>query len=190
MHHKVVFLGDSGVGKTSIIKRRTENAFSIQMACTIGVDHEKVEIITPAGIVELFLWDTAGQEQFCSMMPHYLRNSSVAVFVCSAIDPISIDSVQTRWLTLMQSFRTIRLAVAVVNKMDLMDDHPRLREDLTAQLGAKFASVYFVSAKTNDGIDSLFLDIAIQVAESSATVPLGSIQLDGANGSRKGDRCC
>mmetsp|Transcript_27998 Transcript_27998/g.37930 ORF Transcript_27998/g.37930 Transcript_27998/m.37930 type:complete len:88 (+) Transcript_27998:48-311(+) len=81
MKYKIVFLGDQSVGKTSLILRFTENTFDSKYQATIGIDFLTKTLFVDDKMVRLQLWDTAGQERFRSLIPSYIKDSSVAV-VC------------------------------------------------------------------------------------------------------------
>ena len=82
---KFLVLGDTGVGKTSILTRYVEDRFSTTFSTTVGVDfcQKKVKYDYEGRQlnVQLQLWDTAGQERFRSLIPSYIRDSTVAVVV-------------------------------------------------------------------------------------------------------------
>ena len=79
--YKLVFLGDQGVGKTSIITRFMYDSFDTAYQATIGIDFLSKTMYLDDRTVRLQLWDTAGQERFRSLIPSYIRDSSVAVIV-------------------------------------------------------------------------------------------------------------
>jgi len=79
--YKLVFLGDQGVGKTSIITRFMYDSFDKNYQATIGIDFLSKTMYLEDRTVRLQLWDTAGQERFRSLIPSYIRDSSVAVIV-------------------------------------------------------------------------------------------------------------
>ena len=79
--HKLVFLGDIYVGKTSIINRFMYDSFDTNYQATIGIDFLSKTLYLDDRTVRLQLWDTAGQERFRSLIPNYIRDSSVAVIV-------------------------------------------------------------------------------------------------------------
>jgi len=86
---KLVFLGEQSVGKTSLITRFMYDNFDAQYAATIGIDFLSKTMYLDDRTVRLQLWDTAGQERFRSLIPSYIRDSSVAVVV---YDVTSISS--------------------------------------------------------------------------------------------------
>ncbi|RRT68495.1 hypothetical protein BHE74_00012656 [Ensete ventricosum] len=77
--YKLVFLGDQSVGKTSIITRFMYDKFDTTYQATIGIDFLSKTMYLEDRTVRLQLWDTAGQERFRSLIPSYIRDSSVAV---------------------------------------------------------------------------------------------------------------
>jgi Ras-related protein Rab-6A len=87
---KLVFLGEQSVGKTSLITRFMYDNFDAQYAATIGIDFLSKTMYLEDRTVRLQLWDTAGQERFRSLIPSYIRDSSVAVVVYD-VTSISVD---------------------------------------------------------------------------------------------------
>ena len=78
---KLLIIGDSGVGKSSLLVRFADNTFSGNYITTIGVDFKIRTIEINGERVKLQIWDTAGQERFRSLIPSYIRDSTVAVVV-------------------------------------------------------------------------------------------------------------
>ena len=87
--YKLVFLGDQNVGKTSIITRFMYDSFDAAYQATIGIDFLSKTMYLEDRTVRLQLWDTAGQERFRSLIPSYIRDSSVAVVVYDITDRAS-----------------------------------------------------------------------------------------------------
>ena len=86
---KVVFLGEQSVGKTSVTTRFMYDTFDNAYQATIGIDFLSKTMFLDDRTVRLQLWDTAGQERFRSLIPSYIRDSTVAVVV---YDITSIES--------------------------------------------------------------------------------------------------
>lgn len=76
---KVVFVGDSGVGKTSLLSREAENTFTKEHLATIGVDFRMKTYQVGKLSVKAQLWDTAGQERFRSIQKPYYRGISIMI---------------------------------------------------------------------------------------------------------------
>lgn len=95
---KIIFIGDSTVGKTSIIHRYLNNSFTKQMDSTIGASFScaRKEKNDGSG-VKLHIWDTAGQERFRSIINLYYRGADAVVLVCDLTNQSSIDSLE-HWI--------------------------------------------------------------------------------------------
>jgi small GTP-binding protein len=184
---KVVLLGDTGVGKTSIARRKAQDTFDFQIAPTVGASHLRTSVEISNQNVDLLLWDTAGQEQFVSLVPMYARGANVCIIVGSIVNPESLDHIPLWRDRLFDSGERPPVIVAV-NKVDLLDTAPLTIEAVKGKLGG-FASLYFVSARTGACIDDLFNDVA-RIALNGAEMPkLGNIDISDQSGEPVG-RCC
>ena len=91
---KIITLGDSGVGKTSIIKRFCENKFDDNNQSTIGINFSKKEMIANKNDkIILKLLDTCGQEKYRSLAKSYYKNAHAALFIFSMNDEESFDTI-------------------------------------------------------------------------------------------------
>lgn len=152
--HKVVFMGNSAVGKTSIINQYIYNSSSAEHTPTIGIDFFAKTLQVDGQSLRLQIWDTAGQEKFHSVIPSYIRNSTVAVFVYDITSKESFEYLD-RWYKMVDDIANPRLVV-VGNKIDLAEERAVPTED-----GKKFADAHNalfieVSACAPTNIDQLF----------------------------------
>ncbi|CAG9467229.1 unnamed protein product [Pedinophyceae sp. YPF-701] len=168
--YKLVFLGDQSVGKTGIITRFMYDKFDSAYQATIGIDFLSKTMYLEDRTVRLQLWDTAGQERFRSLIPSYIRDSSVAVVVYDISSKQSFLNT-TRWVEEVRAERGSDVLVVLVgNKTDLMDSRQVTGEEGEArakELGAMFLET---SAKAGFNIKALFRKIAAALpgAEGSA----------------------
>jgi small GTP-binding protein len=81
LRYKIVFVGDIAVGKTSIIYRLLENKFKENYEPSIGVDFCSKSIRYKGKNIKLQIWDSAGQERYKSLIPNYVRGSSIIFIV-------------------------------------------------------------------------------------------------------------
>ncbi|EQB59315.1 Ras-related protein Rab-6B [Colletotrichum siamense] len=166
---KLVFLGEQSVGKTSLITRFMYDSFDNMYQATIGIDFlSKARFPTTSGCtmyledrtVRLQLWDTAGQERFRSLIPSYIRDSSVAVVVYDISNAKSFQNTK-KWIDDVRAERGNDVIIVLVgNKTDLND-----KREVTTQQGeeeAKKNNLMFVetSAKLGHNVKTLFKRIA------------------------------
>ena len=119
--YKIVFLGDQGVGKTSIITRFMYDSFDKLYQATIGIDFLSKTMYLEDRTVRLQLWDTAGQERFRSLIPSYIRDSSVAVVVYDITNRASFLNT-SKWIEDVRNERGNDVIIVLVgNKTDLTD---------------------------------------------------------------------
>uniref|UniRef100_A0A7S2Z071 Rab6 n=1 Tax=Chloropicon laureae TaxID=464258 RepID=A0A7S2Z071_9CHLO len=119
--YKLVFLGDQSVGKTSIITRFMYDKFDSTYQATIGIDFLSKTMYLEDRTVRLQLWDTAGQERFRSLIPSYIRDSSVAVVVYDVTNQTSFANT-VRWIKDVRAERDSDVIMVLVgNKTDLSE---------------------------------------------------------------------
>uniref|UniRef100_A0A9J7YF99 Ras-related protein Rab-6B n=1 Tax=Cyprinus carpio carpio TaxID=630221 RepID=A0A9J7YF99_CYPCA len=153
-------LEQHGVGKTSLITRFMYDSFDNTYQATIGIDFLSKTMYLEDRTVRLQLWDTAGQERFRSLIPSYIRDSTVAVVV---YDITNVNSFQqtSKWIDDVRTERGSDVIIMLVgNKTDLAD-----KRQITIEEGeqrAKELSVMFIetSAKTGYNVKQLFRRVA------------------------------
>ncbi|GLI60482.1 hypothetical protein VaNZ11_002641 [Volvox africanus] len=158
--YKLVFLGDQSVGKTSIITRFMYDKFDNTYQATIGIDFLSKTMYLEDRTVRLQLWDTAGQERFRSLIPSYIRDSSVAVVVYDITNRQSFLNT-ARWIQEVRTERGNDVIIFLVgNKTDLVDKRQVSIEEGDAK--ARELNVNFIetSAKAGLNIKALFRKIA------------------------------
>jgi small GTP-binding protein len=190
---KAVLLGESGVGKTSLVTRWISGIFSKSIMPTIGANHQRKRIQLDSVEVEMSIWDTAGQEEFHSLTPLYARSAAVAI-LCTAINAQSSFEKIDVWIDLLkQANEIVPPVVLVVSKIDQEPNLIERQEKLTVEYGSRFAGLFFVSALTNDGVDNMFHHVAEVGYRFTASVtdapPRPAIPLDGSTRSAK-SACC
>lgn len=154
---KVVLVGETGVGKTSIINRFIKKTFTEIMEPTIAGAQATVLVESESrGEMELDIWDTAGQERYRSVVGVFFRNAAAVVLVYDVSKKHSFDELLFWAETVRQSCDTHVLIYIAGNKID--EEHREVTEQearLFAQ-SIKAHSYVECSAKTGDGVVSLF----------------------------------
>lgn len=159
--YKLVFLGEQGVGKTSLITRFMYDTFNSQYAATIGIDFLSKTMYLDDKTIRLQLWDTAGQERFRSLIPSYMRDSNVAVVVYDISSNKSFQAID-KWVEDVKLERGSNVIIAVVgNKNDLNDKREVTTDEAELKAKKLGASIFFeTSTKTGHNVKLLFKKIA------------------------------
>lgn len=159
--YKLVFLGDQSVGKTSIITRFMYDNFDRHYQATIGIDFLSKTMYLEDRTVRLQLWDTAGQERFRSLIPSYIRDSSVAVVVYDVSNRASFTNT-SKWVEDVRAERGNDVVICLVgNKTDLGNDKRQVSTE-EGEDRAKKNELMFMecSAKAGYNVKSLFRKLA------------------------------
>jgi Ras-related protein Rab-6A len=130
--HKAIFVGDSAVGKTSILSQYFMNSCLSDHQPTIGIDYFTKVITDGDKTICLQIWDTAGQEKFRALIPSYIRNSSVAILVYDITHRLSFENLQKWHQTITNISNPVLIVVG--NKVDLEGER-----EVSAEEGQKFA---------------------------------------------------
>lgn len=162
---KVIILGDAGVGKTSLLKQYVNKNFSHQYKPTIGADFLMKEIIIDGQVVQLQLWDTAGQEKFHSLGAAFYRNSECCILVFDQTDPKTFETIDTwrsEFLTQLNPKDPDNFPFVVLgNKCDKESEIKVSDQKVKSYCAQKNNLSYFeTSAKDNVNIDLAFEEVA------------------------------
>ena len=159
--YKLVFLGDQSVGKTSIITRFMYDNFDRHYQATIGIDFLSKTMYLEDRTVRLQLWDTAGQERFRSLIPSYIRDSSVAVVVYDVSNRASFTNT-TKWVEDVRAERGNDVVICLVgNKTDLGNDKRQVSTEEGEEKAKKDGLLFMeCSAKAGYNVKSLFRKLA------------------------------
>lgn len=155
---KIVLLGQFGVGKTSLMRRFLINEFSSEYRTTLGVQIKKKEITLPTGrIITMIIWDLEGFSNVSKTRASYLIGSHGFIYVFDVTRPITYHLLHEEIDYLKEKYPEVILQI-IGNKCDLKGT-----KEVVKYLAAKNVNVdRFVSAKTGEGVNELFLDIANQ----------------------------
>lgn len=152
---KLIFLGDQGTGKSSILNRFMDDKFSEEYQATIGLDFQSKNVKIDDQDVHLLLYDTAGQEKFRSLIPMYTRDANIILLVYDITRRESFTHLP-EWIKDLTNVQFDEVIFTVVaNKIDLTN------REVTIEEGQKFAAengyiFQEVSAKTGEGFSELF----------------------------------
>eukprot|EP01023_Acetabularia_acetabulum_P064943 TRINITY_DN8533_c0_g2_i3.p1 TRINITY_DN8533_c0_g2~~TRINITY_DN8533_c0_g2_i3.p1 ORF type:complete len:207 (+),score=37.96 TRINITY_DN8533_c0_g2_i3:188-808(+) len=158
---KVVLLGEGRVGKTSLLFRFVQDKFPERQEATTSANYLSNKICLEDGReVELFIWDTAGQEKFHSLSPIYYRGAQGALLV---FDILNLDSLQRvdKWVKELRAMEGAQLQIILVgNKQDLGVKRAVTEEQAQGMADLIGAPYIPTSAKTGHGVQQAFSQIA------------------------------
>ncbi|MCQ2817441.1 MAG: GTP-binding protein [archaeon] len=167
---KVVLLGESGVGKTSIITQFTEEMFSEEQQSTTGATFSSKEISCLHGKrnLKFEIWDTAGQEKYRALSKMFYKDAAAAVLVYDITRKSSFEEVKNYWANEIKEYSPKKIVLAIAaNKSDLFEQeevNEQTGRDLATELGAIF---FTTSAKNQNGINELFEAIGNKYCDPS-----------------------
>ena len=158
----IITLGDSGVGKTSIINRYIANKFEDNISSTLGMNFSYKELnFNNKDKIKLKLVDTAGQEKYRALTKSYFKNVHVVLFVFSVDDNESFNSIKY-WMKLFNDNNKEdipKYLIATKNDLEIKVDRSSI-EEFIMENKIPFKST---SAKENNNIEELFEEIGKQL---------------------------
>ncbi|XP_065334950.1 ras-related protein Rab-35 [Cloeon dipterum] len=162
---KLLIIGDSGVGKSSLLLRFADNTFSGSYITTIGVDFKIRTVEVDGERVKLQIWDTAGQERFRTITSTYYRGTHGVIVVYDVTNGESFANVK-RWLHEIEQNCEVVNRILVGNKNDSPDKKVVLTEDAQRFADQMGIQLFETSAKDNINVEDMFMSITRQVLHS------------------------
>ena len=167
--YKVLLIGDTGVGKSSILSRYTQDLFSETFISTVGMDFatkiirndKQLKAIKQSDnkYYRLTIWDTAGQERFDSITSSYYRGANGIALCFDLTDHTSFDNVKN-WFDKIIKYADSEVSIIIVGtKRDMILKRCIDREAIR-ELSAKYNTSYIeTSSKTGENMDELFMTL-------------------------------
>ena len=195
---KLLIIGDSNVGKTSMLLNYTDHYFPESHLATIGVEYKVKELTTDQYNISLQIWDTAGQERFRSITKSFFRNTNGIIFVYDITSRKSFQSVKD-WIKDSEVHDTGFEKILVGNKIDLRDKRQIKLDELKEYGLKKRIDVMEVSAKERINIDEAFQKIVDLILSNKNKDDIlaefgvsnsNDINLSKGKETNKKDNCC
>jgi small GTP-binding protein len=178
VHRRVAFVGPAGAGKTSIINRHIRGTPDVANP-TVGYQFEPIATEYEGTEVVLDLFDTAGQERFRSLVTVHLRDADAVLIVFNVADADSLATVSD-WNDLVLCHAPAAVVrVLVANKMDLGCAISRNAIE-AACTAFSVGTMFMTSARTGDGVDSLFHWLVAAVMSRPEYRPPGLVAKENA----------
>ena len=194
MTFKILTIGESGVGKTCILRRFVENKFLKNHLATIGIDFKTKTLNINNQEIKLKIWDTAGQERFRNITTQYYKGADGIVLIYDVTDDASYEKIRD-WMEQILS-NTKREDIGLVLLGNKCDMEPRA---VTEEQGNKMAeelkvSYFETSALTGQGINEAFNELTRDIMKRKGVGDGGNENLELKNNISKkkkdGNGCC
>ncbi|OMJ66632.1 hypothetical protein SteCoe_36455 [Stentor coeruleus] len=192
---KIVVVGDSGSGKSSIISRYKNGTFNTDSDSTIGASFYLHTIEINSHILKLSIWDTAGQERYDSISTLYSRNSQAVILVADATRDDKVESLMKWYNKIVKQLLNDEVLVFVaVNKIDLTTVLYEFA-DVKIFADSVGATMFLTSAKDDLNITELFLSVGNAIVHKSFETSNDSFRLTKSvvslnNPVEKKKKCC
>ena len=155
LQYKLLFLGDSSVGKTSLLIRYTDSKFDSNLP-TVGVDVRYKYITYKNKKIRLDIWDTAGQERFRGIAKNYFRGANGIIFVCDISKRETFNKLKFWMNDAKSNISPDTELVIAENKIDLEEDR-EISKEIIKDFGEKNnVEIFGTSAKTGEGVEEIF----------------------------------
>jgi Rab family protein len=162
--YKIVIIGDSGVGKTSLISKYVKGIFPPSPLPTIAIEFAtKIIQIKEGGYIKAQIWDTAGQERYKSITYHHYRKSAGGLIVYDITKRSSFENIPN-WLSDLKKLADKDCIIALIgNKLDIVQNNEKKRE-VTKEEAQSYAYLnhllfYETSAYNDENINDIFEEI-------------------------------
>jgi small GTP-binding protein len=158
---KLIALGDSSVGKTSLILRYTEDWFASNSLTTIGIDVKFKTLRLNDREIKLQIWDPAGQEKYRTITKSFYQRADAVLLMFDLTNPQSLEQVSL-WMNQIKENAEADISVVLAgNKADLVETAEQsLGTEVAEQYGIEF---YCTSAKTGLNVHTAFTQLVQQV---------------------------
>ena len=178
--YKLLLIGDSGVGKSSLLHRFADDIYTDSYISTIGVDFKIKTMVVEDKVVKLQIWDTAGQERFRTITSSYYRGAHGIIVVYDITDLDSFSNVKV-WLGEIDRYASENVDKLLVgNKCDLEGSR-----QVSKEMAQEFAATLKIncietSAKDASHVDDAFRSMAATIMGRLDKVPVGKQKVRGS----------
>eukprot|EP00461_Guttulinopsis_vulgaris_P000388 UN00388 len=192
---KLLLIGDSGVGKSCLLLRFSDDAFTSSFITTIGIDFKIKTIDLDGKRIKLQIWDTAGQERFRTITTAYYRGAMGILLVYDVTDEQSFQNIRT-WIRNIEQHASQSVSKILVGNKSDMDQDKQVETARAQRLADEYnIQLFEASAKNNINVTESFVHIAKEIkhrlmdsAPSSGGASSDSVDVDSEKNTKKG--CC
>ncbi|EJW02094.1 small GTP-binding protein domain [Edhazardia aedis USNM 41457] len=155
--YKIVLIGDSGVGKTNILLRLSQNVFFSDTKPTIGVEFDAKTFKLSEAVVKAQIWDTAGQERYRAITSAYYRGTRGALLVYDVCKAFTLDNCMQYWLLQLKEHGDPRMVIALVGNKTDQEMYREVSYERGKEIAERNKMLFFeTSAKTGVNVENAF----------------------------------
>ena len=192
---KLILVGETNVGKTSLLRQYVDHLFSEEKVTTIGYDTMHKELELPEGKISLQIWDTCGQEQFRTVNQLFVKNSKMALLVYDITNYKTFEELKNFWYSYVTSAVGKEIIFGIAgNKSDLYENEQVKVSDaqqFANEIGAVFKET---TAKNYEAITSLIEEMSSKYIQQSSNESKNENENEkiviGKSKSKNKERCC
>lgn len=176
---KIILIGNSGVGKTCLMKRYTDETYNFAQSSTIGVDFKIKSVEVDGEKVKLQIWDTAGQERFRAIISNYYRGAHGIIIVFDMGSRESFENVAD-WIGEVKKNTSENVEIIILGNK--VDDRERIvvsEEEVEGFLrdnGIDKTAFYMTSAKDNICVSDSFGYLTARLVEKYKKMGFSTIK--------------
>ena len=197
---KIVVVGDSGVGKTNLIKRFITNEFNANLKATIGVEFMSKTYRINKHLFKIEIWDTAGQERYKSITAVYYKGAKGALVVYDTTDQNTFDNID-KWMLEIKDKTSKDIKLMIIgNKIDLEDEREVKNEEALKKAESLGIPLMETSALDATNVKEAFNDLLKEIykdmkdnlnkPENKFQNDKKGIDLDTNDPEKKKSKCC
>ncbi|KAF9951896.1 GTP-binding protein [Mortierella alpina] len=193
---KLLLIGDSGVGKSCLLLRFSDDSFTPSFITTIGIDFKIRTIELDGKRIKLQIWDTAGQERFRTITTAYYRGAMGILLVYDVTDERSFSNIRNWFSNIEQHASEGVNKILIGNKCDMPDKKVISKDQgqaLADEFGIKFLET---SAKSNICVEEAFFSLARDIkkrmidTQTNQTQNPNTLVVEDRAGNKLGNGCC
>lgn len=167
---KLIIIGDSGIGKSCLLNRFSDDVYTDAYISTIGVDFKIRTIEIGGRVCKLQIWDTAGQERFRTITSSYYRGAHGIVIVFDITNPDTFTNCEM-WLTEIQRYASDQASRILVGTKSDLTDRRKISFADAQEFAAKHGMEYIeTSAKHGTNVETAFIKLAKQLCSNNRAI--------------------
>ncbi|XP_016416532.1 ras-related protein Rab-37-like [Sinocyclocheilus rhinocerous] len=171
--HKTILVGDSGVGKTSLLVQFDQGKFIPgSFSATVGIGFTNKVLTVDELKVRLQIWDTAGQERFRSVTHAYYRDAQALLLLYDITSKSSFDNTRA-WLTEIHEYAQDDVVIMLLGNKSDMTSARAIRREEGEKLAREYGVIFLeTSAKTGLNVDEAFMTVGKELVRRLAQFPV------------------